>query len=104
MKLWQLHEAKYSEPKQKAEFQNLSTEQVLGKFFDLDEEISADMSGSYFYPKNGLYVQDERHGEEVTNVYVQGGKIFTINHENDREWAVNPSKFFIYTTRVLYEP
>ncbi len=118
MKLNQLIEAKYA--KGKAQFSNLSSEKVIGKFFDEDVEISREHAEGYdendhlfgarfFYVKSGLVVYDDRHGDNISNVVAlrkgksRYGKWITINHEEETEWEVNPSKFKIHMKTLVYE-
>ncbi|KKM24899.1 hypothetical protein LCGC14_1600470 [marine sediment metagenome] len=113
MKLRQIQEAKYA--KGKAQFSNLSSEKVIGKFFDEDVEMSKEHAEEYdendrlfrarfFYAKSGLVVYDDRHGEHMSNVIAKrDGKWITINHEEGTEWEVTPSKFKIYMKTIVYE-
>ncbi len=118
MKLRQIQEAKYA--KGKAQFSNLSSEKVVGKFFDEDIEMSREhaeghdendhlFGARFFYVKSGLVVYDNKHGENISNVVLypnkgrKKGKWATINHEEETEWEVNPAKFKIHMKTLVYE-
>ena len=118
MKIQQLIEAKYATGK--PQFSNLSSEKVIGKFFDEDVEQSKEAYEEYdkddhlfgarfFYVKSGLVVYDDRHGEHINNVvlYPKKGrkksKWATIDHEEETEWEVNPAKFKIHMKTLVYE-
>jgi len=113
MKLKQITEAKYATGK--PQFSNLSSEKVVGKFFDEEIEQSEEhaeghdendylFGARFFYVKSGLVVYDDRHGEDLSNVIaMRDGKWITMNHEEETEWEVNPSKFKIHMTTLIYE-
>ena len=113
MKIQQLLEAKYA--KGKAQFSNLSSEKVVGKFFDEDIEQSKEAAEDYgkdeylfgarfFYVKSELVVYDDRHEESISNVIAKrNGKWITTNYEGENEWEVIPSKFKVYMQTLVYE-
>jgi len=113
MKLNQLLETKYATGK--PQFSNLSSEKVIGKFFDEDvgqsEEYSDEddrdhhlFGARFFYVKSGLVVYDDMHSENISNVVAKrNGKWITINHEEETEWEVNPAKFKIHMKTLVYQ-
>ncbi len=110
MILQQLTEAKYRQPKQKAQFRNLSVEQIIDKFFVLDDEMTQDDAATstkrrYYYPRRGLHVEDDR-GSQIPHIifYPINGKFYAVDLEAYSDWEFDPSKIKVYTTQLLYEP
>ncbi len=102
MKIKQLTEAKYAE--EKPQFTGLTAEQVVKKFFDLEEEMSEEGDNKHFYAKEGLHVIDNVNGEEVKwLIFMEDRTWISLDHDNDRQLFVNPSKFTVYQQRVLYK-
>ncbi len=117
MKIKQLTEARLAKPK--PQHRNLSDEKVVQMFFEEDEfqrkeylrdyDPGDSLYGTrYFYVKKGLVVHDNRQHEIISNVVwfppvrKGKGKWVTMDHENDQEWEVNPSKFEIDMTTPVY--
>ncbi len=110
MILQQLTEAKYRQPKQKAQFRNLSVEQIVDKFFVLDDEMTQDDAATstkrrYYYPKAGLHVEDN-DGSPIPHVifYPIQGNFFAVDLVSGEDWEFDPTKVKVYTTQLLYEP
>lgn len=102
MKIKQLTEAKYAE--EKPQYTGFTAEQVVKKFFDIEEELSEEGDNKHFYTKDGLHVVDNVNGEEVKwLVFMKDRTWISLDTENDRQWFVNPAKFTVYQQRVLYK-
>ncbi len=113
MKIQQLIEAKYATGK--PQFSNLSSEKVVGKFFDEDVEMSREHAEDYeekdyffgarfFYVKSGLVVYDDKLDESISNVTaMRDGKWITTDYEGETEREVTPSKFKVHMQTLVYE-
>ncbi len=109
MKLFQLNEAKYAEDKS-PEFSGLTAEQVIKKFFDLNDEVSTPGHSRHFEPKEGLLIQDASGGDIIQWIvfteaehYYGHGMWIALDHNTDKEWSVDPSKLIVSQTRILYK-
>ncbi len=102
--------------KNEAQYTGLPAKKIIKLFFDWDEHESKEYAEEYegsdyfhnaniFYPKSGLYVEDE-YGEQINNLYVlKNGKIISVDHEQDgTQMDIDPSHLFVYRTQLVHKP
>ncbi|KKM24898.1 hypothetical protein LCGC14_1600460 [marine sediment metagenome] len=103
MKLNQLIEAKYADVN-KPQYRNFSAEKVIETFFTLDseDEVDTDVFQKSFYPKKGLYIQDDVDEDQVQWIVLRDGQWYSYVGRD--EVHVNPAKFKIDMKRAVYRP
>ena len=104
MKLNQLIETKYADVN-KPQYRNISAEKVIETFFNFDseDEVDTDVFQKTFFPKEGLYIEDDVDGDVVTWIVLRDGQWFSYVG-SEGETHVNPAKFKIDMKRAVYRP